>query len=220
MTLAAAREKTAELRAMAKAGLSARPATSATALRFAILAAARTGEVLGARWREMDWEEGVWTVPAARMTAGREHRVPLSGAALAILRGLLPEDGAPDTAEHVFKSATGGVLSQMALLMLLRRMNEGEGGPHWVDAAGRPVTAHGFRSTFRDWVGETTSFPHAIAEAALAHIIRDKAQAAHEPGDKLAKRRKMMEAWAAYCARPAATGGAGGGGGARPKRLR
>lgn len=188
------------------AALSARPATSARALQFAILTAARTGEVLGARWREMDLEEGVWTVPAARMKAGREHRVPLSGAALAVLRGLLPENGQPDPGEHVFQSAGGGALSQMALLMLLRRMNEGEGGPHWVDAGGRPITAHGFRSTFRDWVGETTAFPLEIAEAALAHTIRDKAQAAYERGDKLAKRRKMMEAWACYCARPAAAG--------------
>lgn len=187
--------------------LSARPATSALALRFVILTAARTGEVLGARWREIDLEEGIWTVPAARMKAGREHRVPLSGAALAILCDLLPEEGKPDPAGHVFRSPGGGALSQMALLMLLRRMNEGEGGPHWVDAAGRPVTAHGFRSTFRDWVGETTAFPLEIAEAALAHTIRDKAQAAYERGDKLAKRRTMMDAWAAYCSRPAAAAG-------------
>jgi len=189
------------------AALSARPATSALALRFAILTAARTGEVLGTRWREIDLEEAIWTVPAARMKAGREHRVPLSGSALTILRGVLPEDGKPDPAEHVFQSAGGSALSQMALLMLLRRMNEAEGRPYWVDAVGRPITAHGFRSTFRDWVGETTSFPLEIAEAALAHTIRDKAQAAYERGDKLAKRRKMMEAWAAYCARPAAADG-------------
>jgi len=187
--------------------LSARPATSALALRFAILTAARTGEVLGARWREIDMEEGIWTVPAARMKAGREHRVPLSGAALAILHGLLPEDGAPDPAEHVFPSASGGALSQMALLMLLRRMNDGDSGPHWVDAAGRPITAHGFRSTFRDWIGEATSYPVEIAEAALAHTIRNKAQAAYDRGDKLVRRRKMMEAWAGFCTRPAAAGG-------------
>jgi integrase len=186
--------------------LAERPATSALALRFAILTATRTGEVLGARWREIDMQEAIWTIPGARMKAGREHRVPLSAAALAVLRGLLPEAGEPDPAEHVFPSAGGGALSQMALLMLLRRMNEGEGGPHWLDAEGRPITAHGFRSTFRDWVGETTSFPLEIAEAALAHTIRDKAQAAYERGDKLAKRRKMMEAWATYCCRAAAAG--------------
>ncbi len=186
------------------AALAERPATSALALRFAILTAARTGELLGARWREIDMVEAVWTIPAARMKAGREHRIPLSFAALAILRDLLPDNGEANPADYVFQSTVGGALSQMSMLMLLRRMNEGENGPRWVDATGRPVTAHGFRSTFRDWVGETTSFPLEIAEAALAHTIRDKAQAAYERGDKLAKRRKMMEAWAAYCTRPAA----------------
>jgi integrase len=86
--------------------------------------------------------------------------------------------------------------------MLLRRMNEGEAGPTWVDATGRPITVHGLRSTFRDWAGEETAFPLEVAEAALAHVIRDKAQAAYERGDKLVKRRKMMEAWGAYCTRP------------------
>ncbi|MCB4820756.1 tyrosine-type recombinase/integrase [Roseicella aerolata] len=188
------------------AALAERPATTALALRFAILTAARTGEVLGARWREIDMDEAMWIVPAARMKAGREHRIPLSPAAMAILQGLLPENGEADPEDWIFKSGAGGALSQMSMLMLLRRMNEGESGPQWVDAAGRPITAHGFRSTCRDWVGEEASFPLEIAEAALAHTIRDKAQAAYERGDKLAKRRKMMEAWAAYCARPAAAG--------------
>lgn len=190
------------------AALADRPATTALALRFAILTAARTGEVLGARWKEIDMAEAVWTVPAARMKAGREHRVPLSPAAMTVLEGLWSEIGAPDAGGHIFQGATGGALSQMSMLMLLRRMNEGEAGPQWMDANGRPVTAHGFRSTFRDWCGEATAFPLEVAEAALAHTIRDKAQAAYERGDKLAKRRKMMEAWAAYCARPLAVGGA------------
>ena len=190
------------------AALASRPATSAVALRFGVLTAARTGEVLGARWREINFAEGLWTVPSVRMKGGREHRVPLSPSALDVLRGLLPDNAEPDPSRHVFQAAGGGALSQMALLMLLRRMNEGEAGPHWVDASGRPITAHGFRSTFRDWCGETTSFPLEVAEAALAHAIRDKAQAAYERGDKLAKRRKMMEAWAGYCARPEAAGGA------------
>ncbi|RYI95431.1 MAG: site-specific integrase, partial [Acetobacteraceae bacterium] len=190
------------------AALARRPATSALALQFAILTAARTGEVLGAKWREIDMVEAVWTVPAVRMKGGREHRVPLSLAALDLLRSLLPEDAEQDPGRHVFRADGGGALSQMALLMLLRRMNEGEAGPQWVDAGGRPITAHGFRSTFRDWCGEATAFPLEVAEAALAHAIRDKAQAAYERGDKLLKRRKMMEAWASYCALPEATGGA------------
>lgn len=190
------------------AALAHRPATSALALHFAILTAARTGEVLGARWREMDMAEAVWTVPAARMKGGRDHRVPLSPAAVAILQGLRPEAGEAEPGKHVFCAGSGGALSQMSLLMLLRRMNEGGGGPHWVDTAGRPITTHGFRSTFRDWCGEATAFPLEVAEAALAHAIRDKAQAAYERGDKLAKRRRMMEAWAGYCARPEAASGA------------
>ena len=190
------------------AALGERPATAALALRFAILTAARTGEVLGACWREVDMAEAVWTIPAARMKAAIEHRVPLSAEAMAVLRALLPEGGVGEPGDNVFQAPNGGALSQMAMLMLLRRMNAGEAGPQWVDASGRPITAHGFRSTFRDWAGETTSFPLEVAEAALAHTIGNKGQAAYERGDKLAKRRKMMEAWAAYCTRPAVAAGA------------
>lgn len=191
------------------AALAQREATAALALRFAVLTAARTGEVLGARWREIDMGEALWIVPGARMKAGREHRVPLSPQALAALRALLPEEGEPEPGDHVFPSPAGGALSQMALLMLLRRMNEGDGGPAWVDASGRPITVHGLRSTFRDWAGEVSNFPPELAEAALAHAIRDKVQAAYERGDKLAKRRRMMEAWGAYCTRTAETGARG-----------
>lgn len=192
------------------AALAKREATSALALRFAVLTVARTSEVLGARWREIDLDAALWTIPAARMKAGKEHRIPLSPQAVAMLGELQPEGGKADPAEHVFQAAGGGALSQMALLMLLRRMNEGEAGPTWVDAALRPITVHGLRSTFRDWAGEETAFPLEVAEAALAHVIRDKAQAAYERGDKLAKRRRMMEAWGAYCTRPATDAKAGG----------
>jgi integrase len=166
------------------AKLRERPAVAAIALEFLILTAARSGEVLGARWAEMDMVAKVWTVPAARMKAGCEHRVPLSGRALAIL----DEAANGRTGEFVFPGQRSDKpLSGMAMKMLLRRMK----------AAG--VTVHGFRSAFRDWCGEATSFPREIAEAALAHVAGDATERAYRRGDALEKRRKVMEAWAAYC---------------------
>jgi len=161
---------------------------SPRAMEFAILTAARTGEVLGARWAEIDMDAAVWTVPAARMKAKREHRVPLSGAAAAVLQKMRPEDGEPAEGAYVFPGAKHGKpLSNMALAMLLRRMER------------HTLTVHGFRSTFRDWAGETTAFPRELAEAALAHTLHDKVEAAYRRGDALAKRAAMMEAWAAFC---------------------
>ena len=192
------------------AALARRNATAALALRFAMLTAARTGEVLGARWREVDLAEALWKIPPARMKAGKEHRVPLSTQAMAVLRELQPENADADPAGHMFQSPKGGALSQMSMLMLVRRMNADEAAPTWLDATGRPITVHGLRSTFRDWAGEATSFPLEVAEAAVAHVIGNKAQAAYERGDKLAKRRKMMEAWGAFCSRPATEAGAKG----------
>jgi integrase len=161
-----------------------RPAVAAIALEFLILTAARSGEVLGARWAEMDMVAKVWTVPAARMKAGCEHRVPLSGRALAIL----DEAANGRTGEFVFPGQRSDKsLSGMAMKMLLRRMK----------AAG--VTVHGFRSAFRDWCGEATSFPREIAEAALAHTAGDATERAYRRGDALEKRRTLMEAWAAFC---------------------
>lgn len=163
--------------------------TAARALEFAILTATRTGETLGARWSEIDLGAAVWTVPGERMKAGREHRVPLSDAALAVLATmapLRPEEGDG----YVFPGAAEGrPLSTMAMLMLLRRMKRGD------------LTAHGFRSTFRDWCEEATSTPHAVAEAALAHIIGDKVEAAYRRGDLFAKRARLMAEWADYCAK-------------------
>jgi integrase len=188
------------------AELRGRDAVAARALEFAILTAARTSEVLGARWREVDLDGAVWTVPAGRMKAQREHRVPLSGAALAVLRAVLPLASGPEG--FVFPGQRrGSGLSQMALLMLLRRMNpEGEGGPaRWRDArTGEPVTAHGFRSTFRDWCGEASRHPTDLAEAALAHITKDKTEAAYARGDLFAKRAVLMADWAAFYGQPAA----------------
>lgn len=153
-----------------------REAIAARALEFAILTAARTGEVIGAGWSEVDLAAGVWTVPAERMKAGNEHRVPLSTAAKGLLEGL------PNRAGLVF-----GGLSNMAMLQLLKRMGRGD------------LTVHGFRSTFRDWAAECTSFSGEVAEAALAHTIANRVEAAYRRGDLFEKRRELMGVWAEYC---------------------
>jgi integrase len=167
--------------------LQSRQATAALALEFAILAAARSGEVLGARWTEFNLVAGVWTVPAPRMKAGREHRVPLSPRALKIMARAQESR----TSEFVFPGEKlGRPLSAMALEMVLRRMK--------IEGA----TVHGFRSSFRDWAAERTNFPNEVCEAALAHAIENKAEAAYRRGDLFEKRRKLMDAWAAYCTAP------------------
>jgi integrase len=162
---------------------------AALALRFTILTAARTGEAIGATWKELDLTGAVWTVPAGRMKASREHRVPLSDAALAVLReaAQLRFDGSVDA--PVFPGAKARKpLSNMAMLALLRRMGRG-----------RDLTAHGFRSTFRDWCAEATSYPREVAEAALAHTLGDKVEAAYRRGDLMEKRRRLMAHWAEFC---------------------
>jgi integrase len=159
---------------------------AARALELAILTAARTGEVIGARWSEMDLVEKTWTLPAARIKAGREHRVPLPGRALAILQEMQPHRQADDA--FVFPGGKNGrPLSNMAFLMLLRRMGLGD------------VTAHGFRSSFRDWVAERTRFPAEVAEIALAHTVSDKTIAAYNRSDLFERRRRLMAAWATFC---------------------
>lgn len=158
--------------------LSTRDGMAAKALAFAILTAARSNEVRGMRWAEVDIAGGVWTVPAARTKAGKEHRIPLSAPAIT----LLGEAG--DAGELVFPGErAGNTLSDMSLTAVLRRM-------------GRSETVHGFRSTFRDWAGEMSSFPREVVEAALAHRLKDKAEAAYARGDLFAKRRALMEEWA------------------------
>jgi integrase len=165
--------------------LQSREATAALALEFTILTAARRGEVLGARWDEFDFERAVWTVPAHRMKAGREHRVPLSGRALAIVNALRQADGR----EFVFPGhKPGKPLSGEALGMVLRRMKFDD------------VTVHGFRSAFRDWAAECTNFTNEVCEAALAHTVTNRVEAAYRRGDLFEKRRKLMDAWAAFCA--------------------
>jgi integrase len=169
--------------------LQTRQATAAIALEFAILTGARSGEVLGARWGEIDLDRAVWTISAARMKAGREHRVPLSRRALKIVKAMHEVRNS----EFVFPGQKPGKpLSVMALEMVLRRMK--------IDS----VTVHGFRSAFRDWAAESTNFTNEVCEAALAHVIENKAEAAYRRGDLFDKRRKLMEAWAVYCTAPKA----------------
>lgn len=153
----------------------------ARALEFAILTAARSGEVRGTTWAEIDLAAKVWTIPAARMKAGKEHRVPLSDVAVELL-GKVPA-GKPDA--FVFPAARGGQLSDMTLAAVLRRMAV-------------PAVPHGFRSTFRDWASERTAYPADVAEMALAHTIDNKVEAAYRRGDLFEKRRLMMADWAQF----------------------
>lgn len=181
------------------AALRKREGTSARALEFAILCASRSGEVREATWREVDLDAAVWTIPAARMKGKREHRVPLAPAAVALLRAMMPKDGKPDPDALIFEGMRKGApLSDMSLTAVLRKMD-------WRDTKGEVVTAHGFRSTFRDWAGEATAHPVHIAEMALAHVVGDKVTAAYARGDLFEKRRVLMSDWAAYSAKePAA----------------
>jgi integrase len=173
------------------AELRAQESVAARALEFAILTAARTGEVIGARWSEISIADQLWTVPENRMKARKEHRVPLSEPALAIIERMQ----ALRTSEFVFPGGRANrSLSNMSLLMLLRRMNRHD------------VTVHGFRSTFRDWAAECTAFPAEVAEMALAHAVSDRVEAAYRRGDLFQKRRQLAEAWARFCDAPNAGG--------------
>lgn len=171
------------------ARLRKQPGTAARALEFCILTATRTGETIGAKWSEVDLASAIWTVPGSRMKAGREHRVPLSGAALAVLAAMAPSRPKEGDGYIFPGAAENRPLSSMAMLMLLRRMKRAD------------LTVHGFRSAFRDWTEEATNTPHAVAEAALAHTIGDKVEAAYRRGDLFAKRAKLMADWAEFCAK-------------------
>lgn len=175
------------------------------ALRFVILTAARTGEVIGADWGEIDLDNKVWTVPASRMKAGREHRVPLSDAAMEILeqqrkswfeiearrhRKILNPGEVGPIGPVFWGQVAGRGLSNMALLAVMRRMGRDD------------LTSHGFRSSFRDWAAEETDFQGEVVEMALAHTIANKVEAAYRRGDLFEKRRALMEEWAKACARP------------------
>lgn len=170
----------------------------ARALEFAILTAARSGEVRGAVWSEFDLEAGVWVVPAERMKAESEHRVPLSADALALLIGLDRFEGC----EFLFPGERKeGPLSDMTLSAVTRRMNENKDPMPWTDPKnGDQIVPHGFRSSFRDWAAEKTDYPKDMAEMALAHTVGDKVEAAYRRGDMFEKRYRMMEDWAVWCA--------------------
>ena len=177
------------------AALRSRPGMAARALEFAVLAAARTSEVLGALWGEVDLAGKVWTVPADRMKSGREHRVPLSDGALDVLEEVRPlallQDGEPNPAAPVFPGRRRALpMSNMTMLMLLRRMKRND------------LTAHGFRSTFSDWAAERTAYPREVVEMALAHAVENKVEAAYRRGDLFDKRRWLMTDWAHFCEAP------------------
>jgi integrase len=165
------------LRAMQGAG--------ARAMEIIILTATRTSEALNAKWSEIDLDAKLWTIPKERMKSFKEHRVPLSDAVMSVLMAVKAESGG---GEYVFAGRkAGSTLSNMVCLATLKRMERGD------------LTVHGFRSTFRDWVSETTSYPRDVAEMALAHTIEDKSEAAYRRGDLLEKRRALMTDWAVHC---------------------
>jgi integrase len=167
------------------AALRQREGAAAAALAFLILTASRTNEVIGARWPEIDVGTRLWAVPGARMKSGREHRVPLTSAVIMILEQMRGQDE-----EFLFPGTRAGRgLSNMALLKVLERMGRGD------------LTAHGFRASFKTWATERTNFPRELVEAALAHVLGDKTEAAYQRGDMLEKRRRLMESWAEFCAK-------------------
>lgn len=154
--------------------------TGARALEFAILTAARSGEVRGATWAEIDLADAVWTIPAERMKAKREHRVALNAEAVALLKAQ------SQTGDLIFPNTKGSMLSDMTIAAVLKRMQRTD------------ITAHGFRSTFRDWCSEKTNYPREVCEMALAHTIPDKVEAAYRRGDLFEKRRRLMREWGKY----------------------
>ncbi len=164
------------------------------ALEFVALTAARSGEVRGATWAEIDLDAGVWTIPAARMKAQREHRVPLTPEAVALLQAL-PR---MQNSDHVFPAARGGELSDMALSACMKRINEARDGRYLDPRSGRPAVPHGLRSSFRDWAAERTEFERELAEIALAHNVGSAVERAYRRADMIEKRREMMSAWASF----------------------
>lgn len=170
------------------AELREREGVAAAALRFTILTAARTGETIGATWPEIDLDAALWTLPAARMKGGREHKVPLSDAAVELLKCLPTERGNP----YVFLGPRRGGLSGAAMSSVLKRMGRTD------------ITCHGFRSCFRDWAAERTTFQNHVVEMAMAHQIGDRVEASYRRGDLILQRTKLMAAWARYCDTPTA----------------
>ena len=180
------------------------PGMGALALRFAILTAARSGEVRGARWGEIDFDGGVWTVPASRMKAGRQHRVPLSSEALNVLAQARPYRQSDEKNALVFPGIKEGKrLSDMTLGAVIKRLNS-RGTPTWVDAFGVPVVPHGFRSSFKDWSADTRPEPSEVVEQSLAHTIATATERAYRRSDLFERRVQLMDAWATYCSEDAA----------------
>lgn len=171
------------------AQLRKREGIAALALEFLILTATRTSETIGAQWMELNLQDAVWTIPAERIKAGKEHRVPLSVPAMAVLKQMQKISAVRQPVSFVFPGAKPQTqLSNMSLLALIRRMRP----------AGPDLTAHGFRSTFRDWAAERTNYPREVAEMALAHAVSDKVEAAYRRGDLFTKRKRLMDDWAKY----------------------
>jgi integrase len=184
-----------------------RQGISPRALEFVVLTAARSGEVLGAKWCEIDIQAGTWTIPASRMKARKDHTIPLSGEAVDLLKALPHFEGS----DFIFPAPRGGMMTDMALTQLVRRMDAelvkaGGAGHRDSRQGGRVVTVHGFRSTFRDWGAETTAYPREVLEHALAHRLADATEAAYQRGSLLEKRRRLMGDWSKFCGTPSGTG--------------
>lgn len=177
-----------------------RQGIAARAVEFAILTASRSGEVRGSKWSEIDLGAKLWTIPAERMKAKREHEVPLSDSALALLTALPRVEGT----DFVFPGTRGQALSDMSLTAVIRRMNAE--ATQWTDNEEKTVTIHGFRSTFRMWAAESTNFPREVAEHALAHQLPNTVERAYQRGTQFAKRVNMMADWAIFCAHVPAPG--------------
>lgn len=176
---------------------------SARALEFTILTACRSGEVRGAQWKEIDFDQQIWTVPSSRMKAGIEHEVPLSPSAIRLLRSMQEQQAASRKlgvieGDLVFMGTKGRQLSDMSLIAVVRRMNDSD-SPTWKDTAGQPITVHGFRSSFRMWAAEATNYDRATAEHALAHQLPDAVERAYQRGTQFKKRVALMKDWSDLC---------------------
>lgn len=186
--------------------LKARHGVASKAVEFAVLTACRSGEVRGAQWSEFDIAERVWTIPSARMKAGREHQVPLSEAALSLLMSIrhihmvsVDQLNIPAGSRFVFAGTKTQALSDMSLTAVIRRMNAEAEKPIWIDANGDGITVHGFRSSFRMWAAEMTAYPREVAEHALAHQLPDAVERAYQRGTQFSKRRALMAEWGIVC---------------------
>lgn len=188
------------------ADLRTREGMGARALEFGILTAARSGEIRGATWDEIDLAAKVWTIPASRMKAGKPHRIPLPADAVALLESLPRLEGQA----LVFPAMRGGKISDVTILATVKRMNASKlkaGGEQYTDPNdGRPVVPHGFRSSFKDWARSRSTFPDEVSELALAHVNSDATRAAYARDELMPQRAKLMKAWGAFCAEPAKAG--------------